>query len=112
MRCVNPECSCGLLDGPGGSVWLMQLEVSRDQPTEAEGCGFSVCTQPTKYFWLCADCSSRFVLSRWTPSGVVLARDQAGMHNGSAQRTRDANTLSPLSVHGSAQVEGEFLDLD
>jgi hypothetical protein len=111
MRCVNQECSCGLLDVPGGSVWLMQLEGSRDQPAEGDDNGFSVCTLPTKYFWLCADCSCRFVLSRWTPSGVVLAKNHADTHNGAVRRTWDPNTLSPLSVHASAQVEGEFLDV-
>jgi hypothetical protein len=33
MRWVNPEYSSGLLEGPDGSVWLMQLKVSRDELT-------------------------------------------------------------------------------
>jgi hypothetical protein len=110
MRCVNPECTCGLLDLPGGSVWLMQLEVPRDQQTESEEHGFSACALPTKYFWLCADCSRRFVLLHWTPAGVVLAKNQPNTHNGAAKRTGDADTSSLFTVHASARVEEEFLD--
>jgi hypothetical protein len=33
MRWVNPEYSSSVLEGPDGSVWLMQLKVSRDELT-------------------------------------------------------------------------------
>jgi len=111
MHCANAECSRGLLDLPGGSVWLMQLEVPPDQSAPSDDPGFSMCTLPTKYFWLCADCSLRFVISRWTPSGLVLVRRQPGLRGSTIKRTEDADTSIPFSVHASSQIEEEFLDV-
>ena len=72
MHCANPDCCCDTFDLPGGSLWWMELEESRDQPIENEDNGFPICILPLKYFWLCAECSQRFVLSQWTPTGIVL----------------------------------------
>jgi hypothetical protein len=111
MRCSNPKCRCGLFDMPGGSIWLLQLELPRDPPTGNSEEAFSVSELPKKYFWLCAACSRRFVLWRWTPSGVFLAQRQPGVRYRNAREMEDASNPFPFSVHASAQVEEEFLDV-
>lgn len=92
MRCANPKCRCGLFDMAGGSIWLLQLELSGDQPTGNSEEAFSVSTLPQKCFWLCAACSRRFVLWRWTPSGVFLAQRQPGV------RYRNAREMEGASI--------------
>jgi hypothetical protein len=111
MRCANPDCCCGLFDQPGGSIWLMQLETPCDRPTESMDYDFSVSAVPTKCFWLCAECSRRFILSRWTPAGVCLVKRQPGMRYRTATQMREAIDPIPLRVCATPQVEGEFLDV-
>lgn len=72
MRCANPECCCDFLDQPGGALWLKELELPRNQPSEDEDNGFPVRTRPMKYFWLCVACNERFVIGRWTSAGIIL----------------------------------------
>ena len=109
MVCANTKCGCGLFDMPGGSIWLLQLELHGDHPTVNSEDAFSASTSTQKYFWLCPACSRRFVLWRWTTSGVFLAQRQPDTryHN---ERV-DASNPFLLSVHASAQVEEEFLDV-
>jgi hypothetical protein len=111
MRCANPDCCCGLFDQPGGTIWLMQLEVPRDNPIESIDYGFPVSTLPTKYFWLCPDCSRRFILLRWMPTGVCLVKKQPGVRSRAATRMGEAVSPFPFSVCASPQVEEEFLDV-
>jgi hypothetical protein len=96
---------------PGGSIWLLQLELPGDQPTGNGEEAFSVSTLPQKYFWLCAACSRHFVLWRWTPSGVFLAQRKPGARYGNASEFASSSNPFPFSVHASAQVEEEFLDV-
>jgi hypothetical protein len=111
MRCANPECGCGLFDLPGGSIWLMQLDTSCDQPAESMNYGSPLFMPSTKWFWLCPDCSRRFILSRWTPSGVSLVKKRPGMQYRSAARMEDVVSPFPFNVCASARVEEEFLDV-
>jgi hypothetical protein len=78
MRCANPLCCC---DSPylrGGSLHLLELEMSPDSPTENEDSGFPMRSAPQKFFWLCADCMKVFTPKQWTPTGVLLVlRDKA-----------------------------------
>jgi hypothetical protein len=111
MVCANPKCRCGLFDMPGGSIWLLQLELPGGQPVGNGEEAFSVSKLPQKYFWICADCSRQFVLWRWTPSGVFLAQRKPGVQYRNTRDMEGASSLFPLSVHASAQVEEEFLDV-
>ena len=111
MRCANPDCCCGLFDQPGGSIWLMQLETPCDQLMESVDYDFSVSTLPSKYFWLCADCSRRFILSRWTPTGVSLVKKQPNTHFRTATRMEDLVNPFPFSICASFQVDEELLDV-
>ena len=109
MICANTNCGCGSFDMPGGSIWLLQLEVPGDQLTINNGEEFSVSIAPQKYFWLCPDCSRRFVLWRWTEAGVSLAERRLNARYGN--EGEDASDPSPFSVHASVQVEEEYLDV-
>lgn len=109
MVCANTKCGCGLFDIPGGSIWLLQLEQSCDRPTTDDEGAFSLPNPPQKYFWLCPDCSRRFVIWRWTATGVVLAERRPGARYRNEQG--DAADPLPFGVYASTQVEEEFLDV-
>ena len=72
MRCTNPSCCNDSFDLRGGALRLMELDVSRDPLIESEDNGFPCRTRPARYFWLCVECSEKYSLCSWTPSGVVL----------------------------------------
>ena len=110
MHCANPKCRCELFDMPGGSIWLLQLE-PRDLPIGNSEEAFSPPTLPQKYFWLCSACSRRFSLARWTPFGVFLTQRHLGVRYRNARETEGGSNPFPFSVHASAQVEEEFLDV-
>jgi hypothetical protein len=111
MVCANPKCRCELFDMPGGSIWLLQLELPGDHATGTGEEAFSAPTSPEKYFWLCAACSRRFVLWRWTPSGIFLAQRRPGVRYRNVREMDDASNPFRFSVHASVQIEEEFLDL-
>lgn len=111
MHCANSECHCELFDMPGGSIWLLQLELPREPSTGYSEDAFTLVASQQKYFWLCAPCSRRFVLCRWTPSGVVLAQRKPCGQYRNAREMEDSCDPLPFSVHASVQVEEEFLDV-
>ena len=108
MHCANPDCCCDTFDRPGGSLWLMELEASRDQPIESEDNGFPIRILPLKYFWLCIECSQRFVLSQWTPTGIVLAPRRSLVQRGTARYAESPSSKPTIRVHASAGFEAEF----
>jgi hypothetical protein len=105
MRCANPECRSDLSDQSGGSFRLMELEVSEDERIETEDNGFPVRTLPTKYFWLCVECNQKFVLSHWTPSGVVLLPRQPCTSYGTTMQAEMPTSGSPSRGHVSPRRE-------
>ena len=111
MICANPDCYCGLFDKPGGSIWLMQLEVPRDQTADSMDYEFQATMRPMKYFWLCPDCDQHFILSRWTPTGVSLAKMRPYVGSRTATQMVDAVNPFPFRVCATPQVEEEFLDV-
>lgn len=111
MNCANPDCRCGLFDRPGGSIWLMQLEVPHEQLVEDDRGAFTLRPAPTKCFWLCAECSEYFIVQRWTPVGVCLAEKKSSRRSTSIVGGVAAIDLAPFTFHASAQFEEEFLDI-
>jgi hypothetical protein len=108
MHCANPDCCCDTFDLPGGTLWRMELEESRTQPIENEDNGFPIRILPLKYFWLCDDCSKRFVLSQWTPTGMVLAPRCNHTQLGVETYLDSPSSMPPIRVHASASFEAEF----
>ena len=86
----------------------MELEVSRDHRIDIEANGFPICTRPRKYFWLCADCSQKYVLCRWTSSGVVLLSKQSPMRDESAKRKDAPVSKPPHRIHNSTGLEAKL----
>src|SRR3974390_130017 len=105
MLCANPECCSASFDQPGGSLWLMELEMDRDQEANSEDNGFPICTRPTKCFWLCVDCSEKYVLSRWLRSGVVLKPRRSGERHGPAKQRQQAAYRPPIRIYASSDLE-------
>lgn len=48
MQCANPKCHCGLFDVPGGSIWLLQLELPRDLRKDYDEAAFLMPMLPQK----------------------------------------------------------------
>jgi hypothetical protein len=108
MHCANSDCCCDAFDMPGGSLWLMELELSDAEPIRSDDNGFPVCSLPMRCFWLCVQCSRRFVLSRWTPAGIVLVPRRAPDQPTAAGNHEFSDFKPPISIHASASFEAEF----
>lgn len=73
MRCANPQCSAELVYLRDGSLQLLQYEPDSQQATEYEDGAFPMRPFPSRFFWLCAECSRVYVMKAWTSLGVVLS---------------------------------------
>lgn len=72
MRCANPVCSLKSQDLRDGILRLIELDVApEDRILGAEG-GFPVCSVPSRYFWLCKECSRVLIIKRWTSTELIL----------------------------------------
>lgn len=76
MHCANPECRQVMQDLYQGTLVLLELDVPPDERIVRSESGFPVCTVPSKYFWLCPQCSSLWIMKRWTATGLVLEPTQ------------------------------------
>jgi hypothetical protein len=72
MRCVNPECREDAEDLHTGTLRLLELAIPPEERiVRAEG-GFPIVVVPSRYFWLCSQCSRVWKMKRWTPAGLLL----------------------------------------
>lgn len=72
MRCANPKCNEVMLDASGGTMKLLELDLPPEARVEGSEWGFPVLCAPSRYFWLCDDCSRLYRIRRWTRDGVRL----------------------------------------
>lgn len=72
MRCANPKCNAVMLETVGGTMRLLELELPPEARTERSEWGFPILCVPTRYFWLCAECSRLYQIHQWTPEGLLL----------------------------------------
>ena len=72
MQCANPKCGCDAPYLRDGSLHILELEASANLRLEGAEDGFPIHSSPQRYFWLCAECTEVFSITKWTPSGVVL----------------------------------------
>jgi hypothetical protein len=88
----------------------MALEASREEPNQREDNGFPICALTMKHFWLYIEYSQKYVLRRWTPSGLVLLLkpDRGPCKN--AAHTGTIGSKLPTRVHASARLESELLE--
>ena len=83
----------------------MELQVKHDPAKAVEDNGFPVRTLPAKYFWLCVDCTQRYVLSCWTLSGVVLKPMRPGVPRGPAMQMRTEASKPPIRIYAPLDLE-------
>ena len=70
MQCANPQCSKELLYLREGTLNL--LEMDSDDQIRSDVGAFAMRSVPSKYFWLCGECTKTLMVKRWTTSGPVL----------------------------------------
>ena len=105
MRCANPACQASGRSLWEGSLIRLELEVPPDQRVRGDESGFPVCLVPNRYFWLCADCSNRFSISRWTSAELILETRAAplpapppAVHSPGRQQSRGHSKQNSLSA--------------
>jgi hypothetical protein len=102
MLCANPHCSKELLYLREGGAALIELELgSRDREWTDEG-GFPVRSTPSKFFWLCGDCTKKLIIKRWTPSGLLLVPRKQSMAG--RRPTRASSNVVPGGARDSADL--------
>jgi hypothetical protein len=72
MHCANPQCSRELLYFRDGTLRLLELEPLSDGQFRPDEGAFATRSLPSKYFWLCGECTKTHIVKRWTTSGIVL----------------------------------------
>lgn len=72
MQCANPQCSKDLLYLREGRLELLELELYSRDHISADDDGFPIRSLPSRFFWLCGECTKTHIMKRWTASGLVL----------------------------------------
>jgi hypothetical protein len=83
MQCANPQCSKELLYLREGRVELLELESHFNDQLRPDDGAFAMKSLPSRFFWLCGECTKTYIAKRWITSGLVLVlRNQgtAGSH--------------------------------
>jgi hypothetical protein len=89
---------------------MMELEKSSREFINGEDNGFPIPTQPVRYFWLCTDCSEKFILHRWTPSGLVLLPRSAWDRQLPALHTEPGISKPPIRFRASPRLKAELVE--
>lgn len=97
MQCANPKCRVDAHHLENGTLRLLEMEVPPEKRTVGADSGFPVCVVPTRYFWLCAECSRFLKMRRWTSAGLVLESIQRAV----GQEARVQNVKMPPAERGS-----------
>jgi hypothetical protein len=100
-QCANPQCSKELIYLREGTLNLLEMESHSDDQFQPDVGAFAMRSVPSKFFWLCGECTKTLVLKRWTTAGLVLVhRNQktAGSHPKLAARPATNTTTRPLPV--------------
>jgi hypothetical protein len=109
MHCANPQCSKELLYLREGTLRLLELEPQSDGPIRPDDGAFGMRAFPSKYFWLCGECTKTHIVKRWTTSSVVLVSrglKTAGSHASLADPPDIAATTRPLPVSLTCPTHG------
>ena len=72
MQCANPKCDQNLYDLLDGKLRLVELDVPPEERVLRSDGGFPICIVPSRYFWLCANCSKVLTIKKWTVSGLIF----------------------------------------
>lgn len=72
MQCVNPQCGRNAHNLHTGTLRLLELAIPPEERIVRADSGFPIVVVPSRYFWLCAQCSRIWRMKRWTPEGLLL----------------------------------------
>jgi hypothetical protein len=72
MKCANPNCVHLAENLFEGKLRLIEMTVPPETRTTGGEEGFPICHVPSRYFWLCPDCSDSLAIESWTPAGLLL----------------------------------------
>jgi hypothetical protein len=72
VQCANSQCSRELLYLREGRLALFELESHSHDQVSADDDGFPSKSLPSRFFWLCGQCTKTHIVKRWATSGVVL----------------------------------------
>jgi hypothetical protein len=72
MQCVNPKCRQDAQELRAGTLRLLELAIPPEQRIVRADSGFPIVVVPSRYFWLCSQCSRVWKMKRWTPAGLLL----------------------------------------
>lgn len=72
MQCVNPQCSRDAHDLQSGTLRLLELAIPPEERIVRADSGFPIVVVPSRYFWLCSQCSRIWKMKRWTRAGLLL----------------------------------------
>lgn len=78
MECANPKCKKPADNLFEGTLWLMELTATPEARITGSEEGFPICSVPSRYFWLCTQCSSRMSIIGWLQSGLILRSASSG----------------------------------
>ncbi len=101
MQCANPPCSKELLYLREGTLNLLEMESHSNDQFQSDVGAFATRSVPSKYFWLCGECTKTLIVKRWTTTGLVLMLRNpktAGSRANLAARPATAATTRPLPV--------------
>jgi hypothetical protein len=99
LQCANPQCSKEVLYLREGTLNLLEMESHSDDRFQSDVGAFAMRSVPSKFFWLCGECTKTLVVKRWTTAGLVLVlRNQktADSDSNLAARPATAATTRPL----------------
>ena len=72
MKCANAQCGRMADDIFTGTLRLVERKVPANGRLAGDEDGFPVCSVPSRYFWLCSECSASMEVRAWTGSQIVL----------------------------------------
>lgn len=78
MRCANHQCDKLAEEFFGGTLWLVERDVPPTARLTGDESGFPVCAVPSRYFWLCRECSRSMAICGWTGTDVLLGPSRPG----------------------------------
>ncbi len=104
MHCANPGCGRAAEDIRFGMLRLLEMDVLPDERITGSDAGFPVCAVPSRYFWLCEECSKTLSIRKWTKAGIVLAPRNSRVPFLAATPVRPVSVRPLIQRHRLAQI--------